>query len=363
MKTAVKKILTLLVLLALLLTSAAFAQTEDDFILGCSTKTVAEAELFSAGTDESGKKTVYTAVGLLPQGVYVQCTGREDDDAGYAECRYFADGAEQLAWVKKDVLGPAWKLVYFEGGGYVKLHDTIADDPQALSDYCSRYFPGRAYDFEVAISLPPVPPDAMLAADWASVVLGEVREEPVGVQLHTLGLINSEVEAEGQSLTVPTAMLTFAQADEGEQQVAAVFAPRTGEASLREEASGSSTTVETCKSGRIVIVLEYSEGTYTRILYEGKEGYIRTDCLIFPEVTEEDAYSGMLIVNKKTDGKDLVTIRANNAGSAARIGTWPTGTVVTVYGEKNGWYEVEVDGWFGYVQKKYLKRVENGTEE
>lgn len=362
MKTWLSRVLVMFLLLALMLPAAAFAQTEEEFILTCSTKIVAEAEMFTAGLDESGKKTVYTAVGTLAEGSYVRCTGNEDAEAGYVECLYYVDGALQSAWLKADALGAAWTLVYFEDGGYVKLHDTIVKDPQALSDYCATYFPDRKYTFEKVVVKPPVEPDAMLAADWASAYYGEEKAE-IGVKLVTLGLINSVVEADGETLYVPTGMLTFDGAVDSDHHVGVVFAPRTGEASLRAEASGSGTMVETCKTGRIVAVLEYTGATYTKILYDGKEGYIRTDCLIFPDVQEETVQSGVLHVSKKIDGADLVTVRSNTSTSSAKVGTWATGTNVAVYGEQGSWYAIEVDGWYGLVQQKYLMMVDNSSEE
>ena len=101
------------------------------------------------------------------------------------------------------------------------------------------------------------------------------------------------------------------------------------------------------------MVLEYDGGTYTKIRYEGVEGYIRTDCLLFRKGSEEPLGTATL------DGKDPLTIRADMSGSAAKVDVWPIGTLVTVHAKSGDWYWIECDGWCGYIQKQYLIMNDN----
>ena len=64
--------------------------------------------------------------------------------------------------------------------------------------------------------------------------------------------------------------------------------------------------------------------------------------------------TGTLHVKGATDGEKTVTIRSTASTSQAKVTTLPTGTVVKVYDRDDGWYTVEYDGWFGYVQEQYL---------
>ena len=173
-------------------------------------------------------------------------------------------------------------VIYFLDGAMVRIPASIANDDQALSDYCATYFPGRTYHRDASLL---VPPDAVLSAEWTSQLYGE-GSRAMGVWLVTPGLHESIVRTETGEMTVPTKHLSFDGNDDANHNVGVVHAPRTGEASLREKASGSAAKMAACKTGRIVVVLEYDGGTYTKIRYDGIDGYIRTDCLLFRKASE-----------------------------------------------------------------------------
>ena len=103
-----------------------------------------------------------------------------------------------------------------------------------------------------------------------------------------------------------------------------------------------------------MVILQYDAGNFTKISYDGVEGYIRTDCLIFFDGQAAPMGNGILHVKNKTDGSANVTIRADESTSAAKVAAWPTGTNVTVHSGNSKWYLVEYDGWCGYVQAQYL---------
>lgn len=246
-------------------------------------------------------------------------------------------------------------IIYFMDGAMVRIPASIANDDLALSDYCATYFPGRTYNLDASLL---VPPDAVLSADWTSQLYGE-GSRAMGVWMVTPGLYESLVRTEKGEMTVPTKYLTFDGNDDANHNVGVVHAPRTGEASLREKASGSAAKVAACKTGQIVVVLEYDGGTYTKIRYEGVEGYIRTDCLLFRKGGEAPLGTATLHSKGETDGEDTLTIRADMSGSAAKVDAWPTGTQVTVHEKSGDWYWIECDGWCGYIQKQYLTMNEN----
>ena len=112
--------------------------------------------------------------------------------------------------------------------------------------------------------------------------------------------------------------------------------------------------LQQAKTGRIVAILEYDGGTFTKILYDGVEGYIRTDCLVFHDGKDDALGVGTLHLKGNTDGESTVTIRSTNSTSKAKVGAWPTGSTVIVHEKDGGWYTIEMDGWFGYVQEQYL---------
>lgn len=243
-------------------------------------------------------------------------------------------------------------VVYFQDGSRVLLPASIANDPQALADYCATYFPGRMYTSDGnsdALDF-----DATISAEWTAAQYGE-GSRALLARLVTLGLTETKVvTSQGDEVVVPTHYLKFADGVDAEHLLGIVYAPRSGEASLRESEGGSAPLIDKAKTGRIVAILEYNGGNFTKILYDGVEGYIRTDCLIFSDGRGAALGTGTLHIKGNTDGEDTVTIRAEDSTSKAKVGAWKTGSTVIVHGKDDGWYTVEQDGWFGYVQEQYL---------
>lgn len=337
-----------LICLLILLPQCAAALTAEDFVLTCGHKTSGDTAAFTLFTEDDAAE-VYLVFDTLASGTYVRCTGATDDSVGYAECYvYMKDGLEKV-WVSADALIPAWKKLYFADNVCVRLHEQIADDPDALASFCQTCFPGKEYSFNKAE--PPLECDVGISEEWLTGQYGENHSVIAG-KLLTLGLHSSSVLTSEGEITVPTAQLTL---EENAQsfKVGVVYAPRTGEASLRESASGSSKRIQACKTGRIIFVLE-SGDTFSKIRYDGAEGYIRSDCLLFPDASAETAESGVLHVNGKTED---VTIPAycSTSKSVAKVNAWSGGTTVTVYGRTDNWYAVEYDGWFGYVEQKQIR--------
>lgn len=247
-------------------------------------------------------------------------------------------------------------IIYFQDGSKVLLPADIANDPEKLSNYCDTYFPGRAYTRDENAAT--FNYDSTISEAWAVSQYGE-GSRAMSVRLVRLGLYTSVVATtQGEELTVPTRELTVRGFDDLKHHIGIVSAPRTGEASLRETASGSGTLVATCKAGRVVAVLEYTNASFTKILYDGEEGYIRTDCLIFDDGSKAPMGTGTLHVKGATDGKSTVTVRATASTSTAKVASLATGTVVTVYEKQGSWYAVESDGWYGFVQDQYLNMNE-----
>lgn len=245
-------------------------------------------------------------------------------------------------------------VIYFNDGAMVLLPAGIADDEQKLADYCNQYFPGRIYarDPEAFVY------SALISEKWTETQFGP-GSKALSVTLAKLGVYSSVVTTvKGEEMNVPTAELTIRGFADKTHHVAVVSAPRTGTASLRDKASGSGKVLAKCAAGSIVPVLECTSATYTKILYDGVEGYIRTDCLVFQDTAKAPVGTGMLHIKDAVDGKDDVTIRNTASKSSSKVAAVPTGTEVSVYGSEGDWYIVEGDGWLGYIQKQYVKIAE-----
>ena len=130
-----------------------------------------------------------------------------------------------------------------------------------------------------------------------------------------------------------------------------VYAPNSGKASLREAADNDSKVLSQCTTGTVVTVLEIGK-THSRVDVDGQVGYLRNDCLGYSDVKEEQVLSGILV------GGGSVNVRGGADKDSYRIGQWPSGTQVTVYGVNGIWCEVEFDGVHGWVATKYVVPVQ-----
>ena len=176
----------------------------------------------------------------------------------------------------------------------------------------------------------------------------------MGVKLIQLGITESTVMDEMyDEFTVSTDQLIFADGVDEAHRVAVIHAPRSGSAALRDKAASNGKKLESCATGRIVPVLEYGK-EFTRIRYEGKEGWVMTDALEFFPGSEKPLGMGTLHLKGKTDGEATVIVRTTASTSAAKVAGWKTGTVVTVLKQQGVWYAVEYNGWYGYVHQQYL---------
>ena len=244
-------------------------------------------------------------------------------------------------------------IVYFQDGAMVLLPSDIANDDQKLADYCRQYFPGRMYAKDPSAFIY----TAVLSEKWVAEQYGE--GSAMSVTLKKLGVFTSSVTtAKGEELTVPTAELTIRGFEDKAHHVAVISAPRTGSASLREKASGSGKVVANCAAGRIVPVLEYTNASYAKIIYDGVEGYIRMDCLVFQNTAKAPVGIGTVHVKDAVDGKGAVIVRNTASKSTAQVAEVPTGMALGIYGEEGNWYLVEGDGWLGYISKQNLKQSE-----
>lgn len=352
-----RRLLTALLILAMTLPVTAFARDEEAFNLECKFKTQTETTVYRSEPGKKADQYIYKSEYSIPGGTYVDYTGNRDDDAGYREYRFYADGELKTGWLKADGLLPAWTVVYFQDGGSALVHESIGNDPQALADYCATYFPGRMYTCDANADA--LQFDATLAEEWTSAHYGEGTRALL-VRLVALGLTETQViTSQGDELTVPTHYLKFADNVDAEHLLGIIYAPRTGEASLRETEGGSAKVIEQAKSGRIVAVLEYNGGNFTKILYDGVEGYIRTDCLLFHNGEDAPLGTGILHIDGNKDGSKSVTIRADASTSKAKIGAWKTGSDVIVHNREDSWYLVEQDGWAGFVQSQNVTLIQD----
>ena len=178
--------------------------------------------------------------------------------------------------------------------------------------------------------------------------------ETKSVTLQTLGTAQCIVFDGTTKLTVNTEDLVWETEADDDQRLAIIYAPKTGKATLRASASSSAKAIDQCLDGRIVVVLKVGS-TFTRVLYEGKEGCVLTAALTFTGSVPAGEFDVATLCYKgRTDSSATITVYTAKTAKR-KINQWRVGTEVVVLNVEGNWSEVEIDGWHGWVKNDYLQ--------
>lgn len=318
-----KKLLPILAAMLLLMCAPALAATtEEEWNASCSWVIAQDATLYTAAlTDEVTTATdlyAFSPIGTIAAGSRVSV---RSSAAGMREI-YYWNGGKHSAWVQEGAVKWAGGTSSTGSSGAAKNSGRAAKSS------------GVWKDFPVA---------------WAQEDGSEKK-----VSLETLGTMECEVFDGEQFLTVATASLSWETEADDKHRLAVICAPRTGKCTLRAKASSSAKSLGSVDAGRIVVVLQVGD-KFSRIVADGKEGFVLTDVLSFCQAAPMGSYGqAVLIYQGRTDSS--ATISVYTAPDASRkIRQWRVGNQVMTGGERGAWTEIEIDGWHGFVKTEYLK--------
>lgn len=102
--------------------------------------------------------------------------------------------------------------------------------------------------------------------------------------------------------------------------------------------------------GARVQVQEVRINGWTKILYEGKDGYIKSQYLQLDESAE-----GLEVIGTVTATVN-VNVRAAADQNSARLGGLPGGSSLELLAEENGWCKVKFNTQIGYVKSEYVTK-------
>ncbi len=358
---------------------------------------------------------VYTSVGSVPSNTYLKYI-EGDKQNKKTLYKYYRNGSYHTHWFDwtsgYGTITTTSKVYFIHENSSLPVHHYIASNPARLAEWMAWQAPGRAYttippwqwdenppEVNVATATPvptdapsatqkptgntssatqkptsttkpastkkpakatatPAPtaapsPEGWLDAGWIADNLDSACTEKREISVVTLGVSESVVRLEGQEITVPTRALTFAEGVEGKHRIAAIYAPRTGRCILRAKASEKAKELDKCPAGRIVPVLEYGK-TWTKIRYEGQIGYVKTSVLTFLGDKESPIGVGVTSYQGKATGGAKVPLRNGKTSDAEIILNIRTATEVSVLSFDGKWYELEHDGWYGFLYKTYF---------
>ena len=168
-----------------------------------------------------------------------------------------------------------------------------------------------------------------------------------------LGTVHTTITVDGESLTVPTADLSWDTEAEESKQIACVNKKSIKSLSMRAEMSTKGEVLTKIPCGTLVIVQKVGK-KYTRVYYDGMVGYLLNTYLNYYPIGSE-AEQKVLAYNGFTNGKATVRVRFSTSKSSRKLAEQPTGTLVEVIEVKKTWSRVEVNGIRGFIMNQFLQ--------
>lgn len=149
-----------------------------------------------------------------------------------------------------------------------------------------------------------------------------------------------------------------ADSSEGEMEInpdeptGPVKARTTTTINVRSSDSETADKLGKLEGGKELDVLEMRPNGWSKIMYEGKEAYVKSDYL--EVVVVEDA-SGLEATGTVT-AKDTVNVRAKDNETAEKLGVIYQGdTLELLEKQSNGWSKVKYKGQVAYVKSEYVE--------
>lgn len=144
---------------------------------------------------------------------------------------------------------------------------------------------------------------------------------------------------------------------EPQQQQGPLSATATTTVNVRSSDSENAEKLGKIAGGTQVQVTEQRANGWSKIVYEGQDGYVKSEYL---QVNGTAAETGETNQTSASIGTAVATtnvnVRASASESAEKIGVVTGGESVELLSEENGWYKISHNGQTGYVKADYLQK-------
>ena len=143
------------------------------------------------------------------------------------------------------------------------------------------------------------------------------------------------------------------QTENGEQQEAEDQGPQyvttTTTVNVRSSDSEQADKLGKVSGGTKLQVLEQRPNGWTKVDYEGKEGYIKTEFLQLAESAAETETIGTVTATTN------INVRASASETADRLGVLSGGDSAELLGTEGDWSKIKYNGQIGYVKSEYVQ--------
>lgn len=143
------------------------------------------------------------------------------------------------------------------------------------------------------------------------------------------------------------------QTENGEQQEAEDQGPQyvttTTTVNVRSSDSEQADKLGKVSGGTKLQVLEQRPNGWTKVDYEGKEGYIKTEFLQLAESAAGTETIGTVTATTN------INVRASGSETADRLGVLSGGDSAELVGTEGDWSKIKYNGQIGYVKSEYVQ--------
>ncbi len=143
------------------------------------------------------------------------------------------------------------------------------------------------------------------------------------------------------------------QTENGEQQEVEDQGPQyvttTTTVNVRSSDSEQADKLGKVSGGTKLQVLEQRPNGWTKVDYEGKEGYIKTEFLQLAESAAETETIGTVTATTN------INVRASASETADRLGVLSGGDSAELVGTEGDWSKIKYNGQIGYVKSEYVQ--------
>lgn len=193
--------------------------------------------------------------------------------------------------------------------------------------------------------------DLMLAKPELLDYLGELSrqvDKSVGKALEEIGVEMAEQNigqaGEGEENTEGDGSYQVS----GSAVIGTQYAVATTTVNVRGSDSENADKIGKVTGGTRIQVKEVRLNGWTKVVYEGKDGYIKSEYLKL-----EEAAAAIDVIGKVTATTNI-NIRAEASQSSARLGLLTAGQSLELLAPEGDWYKVKYEGQVAYVKAEYV---------
>ena len=176
-----------------------------------------------------------------------------------------------------------------------------------------------------------------------SIAVGEKLANQVAAETQVAEAGTEEGSTDGQDT----------QTENGEQQEAEDQGPQyvttTTTVNVRSSDSEQADKLGKVSGGTKLQVLEQRPNGWTKVDYEGKEGYIKTEFLQLAESAAETETIGTVTATTN------INVRASASETTDRLGVLSGGDSAELVGTEGDWSKIKYNGQIGYVKSEYVQ--------